>query len=174
MNDKELFAFLQEGNPNSLGNIPEVFDAILKGKISVPMLYTLYQEEDSIVSMRISNLMKRLWRHDSTMILPLVDSFLRDATHLTNPTFRWTLAQIVDEMFLILTEDQRFKLGHEVFRNLSISSDWICLSQSLKACQKLMKKQVGSPDKEVVRQLTLDFRKAVATQAKKVMELYER
>ena len=51
-------------------------------------MYDLYAEEHPIVSMGVSNLMKRLWREDGKLIIPYIGNFIEDANRLKNPTFR--------------------------------------------------------------------------------------
>ena len=89
--------------------------------------------ENRIVSMRVSNILKRLWRTESSYILPIVDQFIKDAKEYKNPTFRWTIAQMFKELFPVLNIDQRIQLLFEIQRNFQLSDDWIMLSQSIDA-----------------------------------------
>jgi hypothetical protein len=90
MNQNELFNILQEGKPNSLGKTLEIYNKIINNQLDVMEVYHLYKIEDRIVSMRVSNILKRLWREDLNYILPIIDQFIVDAKELLNPTFRWT------------------------------------------------------------------------------------
>lgn len=172
MESKILFEFLLEGNANSLGRVLDVMELIHQRQVTPQEVYALYRLEHPIVSMRVSNILKRLWRDDPSMILDLVDLFISDAYSLKNTTFRWTIAQIVDELYSKLSPKQIVSMSEIVFENLTLHDDWICLTQSLKACQKIMKKQISSPDKSIIIHLTKDSRKAVATQANKVLAMY--
>ena len=96
-------------------------------------VYNLYKMENRIVSMRVSNILKRLWRTDSNYILPIVDQFIKDSKEYKNPTFRWTIAQLFKELFPVLNLDQRIQLLFEIQRNFQLSDDWIMLSQSIDA-----------------------------------------
>ena len=167
----ELFSILLEGKPNSLGRLIEVYDWVISGKISVIEIYNLYQFENISVSMRVSNILKRLWRVDPAYILPLIDLFIQDAKKLENPTFRWTIAQIVTELNALLDTKQLKEMSMIVFDNLTISQDWILLAQSLKSCQIIIKKHIGTPDISIINGLTKDPRNAVSSQAKKVLQL---
>lgn len=171
MNKKDLFSMLKEGKPNSLGRLIEVYDCVKSGRINVIDIYNLYQFEDVSVSMRVSNILKRLWRHEPTYILPLIDLFIEDAKKLTNPTFRWTIAQIVTELNALLDNKQLKEMSMIVFENLTISLDWILLAQSLKSCQGIIKNQIATPDISIISGLTKDSRNAVSSQAKKVLQL---
>ena len=133
MNEKELFKILLEGKSNTLGRVLEIYDKILSSQLTVMDVYNLYKMENRIVSMRVSNILKRLWRTESSYILPLVDQFIKDAKEYKNPTFRWTLAQMFKELFPVLNIDQRIQLLFEIQRNFQLSDDWIMLSQSIDA-----------------------------------------
>ena len=61
---------------------------ILNHQIKVDDVYDLYAEEHPIVSMGVSNLMKRLWREDGKLIIPYIGNFIEDANRLRNSTFR--------------------------------------------------------------------------------------
>ena len=133
MNDKELFKILLEGKSNTLGRVLEIYDKILSSQLTVMDVYNLYKMENRIVSMRVSNILKRLWRTDSNYILPIVDQFIKDSKEYKNPTFRWTIAQLFKELFPVLNLDQRIQLLFEIQRNFQLSDDWIMLSQSIDA-----------------------------------------
>ena len=133
MNEKELFKILLEGKSNTLGRVLEIYDKILSSQLTVMDVYNLYKMENRIVSMRVSNILKRLWRTDSSYILPIVDQFIKDAKEYNNPTFRWTLAQLFKELFPVLNLYQRIQLLFEIQRNFQLSDDWIMLSQSIDA-----------------------------------------
>lgn len=133
MNDKELFKILLEGKSNTLGRVLEIYDKILSSQLTVMDVYNLYKMENRIVSMRVSNILKRLWRTDSNYILPIIDQFIKDSKEYKNPTFRWTIAQLFKELFPVLNLDQRIQLLFEIQRNFQLSDDWIMLSQSIDA-----------------------------------------
>ena len=133
MNEKELFKILLEGKSNTLGRVLEIYDKILSSQLTVMDVYNLYKMENRIVSMRVSNILKRLWRTESSYILPIIDQFIKDAKEYKNPTFRWTIAQMFKELFPVLNIDQRIQLLFEIQRNFQLSDDWIMLSQSIDA-----------------------------------------
>ena len=133
MNEKELFKILLEGKSNTLGRVLEIYDKILSSQLTVMDVYNLYKMENRIVSMRVSNILKRLWRTDSNYILPIIDQFIKDSKEYKNPTFRWTIAQLFKELFPVLNLDQRIQLLFEIQRNFQLSDDWIMLSQSIDA-----------------------------------------
>jgi hypothetical protein len=134
--NQEVFIILAEGNPNSLGRLLEVLEFIKTKDFTIEGLLDLYEKEDRYVSMRISNILKRLWREDSKVVITHIDRMINQANSLKNPTFRWTLAQMFDELFLELTAKQKTQLINEIQRNLDLGDDWIMLSQSMKALQK--------------------------------------
>jgi hypothetical protein len=139
--NQEVFTVLSEGNPNSLGRLLEVLEWIKANEFTIEGLFDLYEKEDRYVSMRISNILKRLWREDSIIILTHIDRMINQAKSLKNPTFRWTLAQIYDELFLELSAKQKDQIIKEIQKNLELGEDWIMLSQSMKALQKAIKQK---------------------------------
>ena len=139
--NQEVFTVLSEGNPNSLGRLLEVLEWIKAKEFTIEGLLDLYEKEDRYVSMRVSNILKRLWREDSQTILPHIDRMIDQAKSIKNPTFRWTLAQMYDELFLELTAKQKDQIIKEIQKNLELGEDWIMLSQSMKALQKAIKQK---------------------------------
>ena len=60
MGKQDLFDRFLQGKKNSLGQVHSVLKDILNHRITVNDVYDLYVEENPIVSMGVSNLMKRL------------------------------------------------------------------------------------------------------------------
>ena len=60
MNEKELYKILLEGKSNTLGRLLEIYDKVLSSQLTVMDVYNLYKMENRIVSMRVSNILKRL------------------------------------------------------------------------------------------------------------------
>ena len=169
MNEKELFKILLEGKSNTLGRVLEIYDKILSSKLAVRDVYNLYKMENRIVSMRVSNILKRLWRTDSSYILPIVDQFIKDAKEYKNPTFRWTLAQLFKELFSVLNLDQRIKLLFEIQRNFQLNDDWIMLSQSIDALIFAKNKKLEiSHMTRILDNLASDERKIIQNKLKKL------
>ena len=169
MNEKELFKILLEGKSNTLGRVLEIYDKILSSQLAVMDVYNLYKMENRIVSMRVSNILKRLWRTDSSYILPIVDQFIKDAKEYKNPTFRWTLAQLFKELFPVLNLDQRIKLLFEIQRNFQLNDDWIMLSQSIDALIFAKNKKFEiSHMTRILDNLASDERKIIQKKLKKL------
>ena len=95
------------------------------------MCYDLYPEEHPVVSMRVSNLMKWLWREDGELIIPYIDNFIEDANRLKNPMSRWTIAQLFTECYHLLSDAQKQLLLVKIKGNLMLGNDWIMLAQSM-------------------------------------------
>jgi hypothetical protein len=169
MNDKELFKILLEGKSNTLGRVLEIYDKILSSQLTVMDVYNLYKMENRIVSMRVSNILKRLWRTDSNYILPIVDQIIKDAKEYKNPTFRWTIAQLFKELFPVLNLDQRIQLLFEIQRNFQLSDDWIMLSQSIDALIFAKNKKFAiSHMTTILDNLARDERKIIKEKLKKL------
>jgi len=159
---KDLFEILSEGKPNSLGRVIEVYDEIVNGNVPIIDLYELYFFKDSSVSMRVSNIIKRLWRKNHDYLIEAIDWFIRDANELTNPTFRWTIAQIYKELYDHLSSVQKEQCMNIIVHNLEISNDWILLTQSMDAIIFALRKgkEVHIPQ-SVLNTLEKDDRKVV-------------
>lgn len=172
LTSKEIFLILKEGNQNSLGRLLEIYQLVLDQKLTTIQVYDLYQFEDAIVSMRVSNIIKRLWRLDSMYVLPLIPLFLKDEKNLVNPTFRWTLAQIFKDMYRDLSNEQKSKLIDAIARNLSVGNDWIMLVQSMDALLIAIQKGHPTPviNKEVTK-LAKDSRKVVKSKAEALLKV---
>jgi hypothetical protein len=170
--NQEVFTILAEGNPNSLGRLLEVLEWIKAKEFTIEGLLDFYEKEDRYVSMRISNILKRLWREDSIIILTHIDRMINQAKSLKNPTFRWTLAQMYDELFLELTAKQKDQLINEIQKNLELGDDWIMLSQSMKALQKAIKqKAILNISIQTLSRLKDHQSKVVKSQAIKLISL---
>ena len=169
MNEKELFKILLEGKSNTLGRVLEIYDKVLSSQLTVMDVYNLYKMENRIVSMRVSNILKRLWRTESSYILPIVDQFIKDAKEYKNPTFRWTIAQLFKELFPVLNLDQRIQLLFEIQRNFQLSDDWIMLSQSIDALILAKNKKLEiSHMTRILDNLASDERKIIQNKLKKL------
>jgi hypothetical protein len=174
MNQNELFNILQEGKPNSLGKTLEIYNKIINNQLGVMEVYHLYKIEDRIVSMRVSNILKRLWREDLNYILPIIDQFIVDAKELLNPTFRWTLAQLFKELFKELNDVQKKQLLIEIQRNFQINDDWIMLSQSIDALVFARSKKFEILNINIIiDKLDNDHRVIIQKKVKKLKELFE-
>ncbi len=173
-NQEKLFEILKEGNPNSLGRLLEIYQLVVEKQLSISNIYDLYQFEDVIVSMRVSNILKRLWRLNPEHVLPFIPLFLKDEKRYMNPTFRWTLAQIFKELFTKLTDEDKHSLVNAISRNLTIGNDWIMLAQSMDALVFAKKKGLTIPNllKEL-KVLSKDSRKVVKNKAIALLKLME-
>ena len=179
MSDKQftqgkLFEMLKEGNPNSLGRLLEIFQLIIDNKLSTNNVYDLYQFEDAIVSMRVSNILKRLWRLDPQHVLPLIPLFLKDEIRFINPTFRWTLAQIFKDLYAKLSHEEKPLFIQSIVRNLALGTDWIMLVQSMDALIFAKKKGLPIPPlSKDLKVLSKDSRKVVKNKAIALLKCLE-
>jgi hypothetical protein len=174
LNQSKLFEILKEGNPNSLGRLLEIFQLVIDNKLSINNVYDLYQFEDDIVSMRVSNILKRLWRLDPLHVLTLIPLFLKDEKNLHNPTFRWTLAQIFKDLYVKLSDDEKFQFIQSISRNLTLGNDWIMLVQSMDALIFAKKKGHPIPSfSKALDVLSKDARKVVKNKAVALLKSLE-
>lgn len=133
MLDRSPFAeMLRGGHPNSLGRTVEVVEAVLADPTQLEQLYGCYFDGDETVRLRTSNAMKRLWRQQPDWFRPYFDRFYGEVAGLTQPSTRWTLAQMALELAPLFNDAQRQRAAAVLKDNLTAYDDWIVLSQTLK------------------------------------------
>ena len=69
---------LTGGHPNSLGNTIEVVEEVFENHELFDELFNCYFSDDEVVRLRTSNAMKRVCKHDKTMLVPYIDRFLTE------------------------------------------------------------------------------------------------
>jgi hypothetical protein len=168
---------LAGGHPNSLGRTIEVVDLILADPARLEQLYQCYFSPDEVVRLRTSNAFKRIWREHPDWLVPFFDRFLSDISQITQPSTRWTVAQMFHELNDLLTPDQRRAAVAVVQRSLTESDDWIVLNNALEALAAWAKNDPALKawlEPHAVR-LAGDARKSVAGRAARVIKaLYQR
>jgi hypothetical protein len=168
---------LTGGHPNSLGRTLEVVEIILADPDQLGQLYQCYFSSDEVVRLRTSNAFKRIWREHPDWLVPYFDRFLAEISQITQPSTRWTVAQMFYELDSLLTPDQRRAAIAVVQRSLTESDDWIVLNNALEALAAWAKNDPALKAwlEPHAARLAGDARKSVAGRAARVIRaLYQR
>ncbi|MDX1992245.1 MAG: hypothetical protein SF029_07640 [bacterium] len=129
---RDLFeAMLTGGHPNSLGRTVEVVDMILAEPPLLEALYQCYFSEDAVVRLRVSSSMKRICHAHPDWLVPYVDRLLTEISQINQASTQWTLAQLFGELVDHLTTEQHRRALAVMQNNLTTSSDWIVINQTL-------------------------------------------
>lgn len=163
---------LRGGHPNSLGRTVEVVEAVLAAPAQLDQLYGCYFDGDETVRLRTSNAMKRLWRQQPDWFRPYLDRFYEEVAALTQPSTRWTLAQMALELAPLFTDAQRQRAIMVLKDNLTQYDDWIVLSQTLKALEAWAETDADLREwlAPQLERLAADPRKSVAAPAAKLLK----
>jgi transcription elongation factor GreA-like protein len=172
MADRNPFAnMLTGGHPNSLGRTVEVVELVLADPAQLEQLYQCYFDADEVVRLRTSNAVKRLWRQHPEWLVPYLDRFLTEVAQIDQPSARWTLAQMVDELDDHLSEAQQAQAVEVLKRNLAESDDWIVISNTLQTLAKWAGQDADLRDwlRPQLMHFTTDPRKSVKGRAHKLL-----
>ncbi|MCI4671267.1 MAG: hypothetical protein MRZ79_24215 [Bacteroidia bacterium] len=168
----ELHSFeemLTGGHPNSLGRTVEVVELVLENDNLFTELFNCYFSKDEVVRLRVSNAMKRLAKERKDLLLPYIDRFIGEISHIDQASTQWTLSQLFLLLEKDLSENQRQNALGIMKRNLEIHQDWIVLSQTMETLGKWAAKDsdLGLWLLPHLDRLELDERKSVSKKASK-------
>lgn len=124
---------LMGGHPNSLGRTLEVVNVVLNDKQRFDDLYMCWHSDDEVVRLRVSNAMKRVMREHPDWLVPYIDRFIEDISHINQPSTQWTLAQLFRGLDNHMSDRQRAAAIQIVQRNLENNQDWIVQNTSMQA-----------------------------------------
>ena len=167
---------LTGGHPNSLGATVEIVEEVLADRSRLEELFNCYWSEDETVRLRVSNAMKRIAAAEHDWLLPYLDRLLKDVSLIDQPSAQWTLSQL----FLTYTRDlddrQRAKATEIMRRNLTESTDWIVLTQTMNTLTRWATKDnsIGKWLRPRLEELSQDERKSVRGRAVKMIALLSR
>lgn len=123
---------LMGGHPNSLGNTVEIVEEVLSQPELFDCLFQCYFSLDEVVRLRVSNAMKRICAVNKGLLLPYIDTFLKDIAAIDQASTQWTLAQLFLSLEQELTATQIGEAIVIMQRNITLYQDWIVLNQTLK------------------------------------------
>ena len=130
---------LTGGHPNSLGETVSVAEDVLQdsSRQLFNELCRTYSSDDEVVRLRVSSALKRICglHRDSLSVntqpkpewlLERFDWLIHDiGWNLDQPSAKWSIAQIVQELRTKITEKQRNEAIELLKHNLETESDWI-------------------------------------------------
>jgi len=166
---KELFVEMLRGNTNSLGRTEEVVAVILKNPQRVNELFDGFYQDDEWVRLRVNSALKRLWRHDKTLVQPFVTRWTKEVAHIEQPSINWTFAQLVEECPELFTDKEIDSALSTIKQYLTHSSDWIVLNSSIQTLSKRAKDDTALRTwlMPQLKKLTTHDKKSVAGRARK-------
>lgn len=124
-------AMLTGGHPNSLGRTVEVVEQVMRYPERFEELFQCYFSADEVVRLRTSSAIKRIWREQPQKVVPYVDRFLSEVSTIDQPSTQWTFAQLFAELDAHITSNQRTRAITILQHNLTQTSDWIVLINTL-------------------------------------------
>jgi len=127
----EPFVEMLRGATNTLGRTEEVVEIVVADPARVGEVFELYFQDDEWVRLRASSSLKRLWRHDASMVAPFVDRWIGEVAAIDQPSVQWTFAQLLDECAELLSAAQAAAATEHVKRYLEESDDWIVVNSSI-------------------------------------------
>jgi hypothetical protein len=177
---------LTGGHPNSLGETVPVAEDVLKDS-SKQLFYELcntYNSEDEVVRLRVSSALKRvcgLHRNSvSASVQPkpewIIDRFdwlINDiGWSLDQPSAKWTIAQIIQELQNKISEEQRHEAIKLLKNNLETESDWIVLNTTADTLADFAVNDVSIKKWLVteLKRMKTDKRKSVSSKATKLLK----
>lgn len=180
---------LTGGHPNSLGETVSVAEDVLKdsSKQLFNELCNTYTSEDEVVRLRVSSALKRVCglHRDSLSasvqpkpewILDRFDWLIKDiGWSLDQPSAKWTIAQIIQELQNKISKEQRNKAIKLLKNNLETESDWIVQTMTASTLADLAVNDVATKRWLVPRlkRMKTDKRKTVSSKAAKLLKKLE-
>ncbi len=164
---------LTGGHPNSLGNTIEVVEEVFENHELFDELFNCYFSDDQVVRLRTSNAMKRVCKHDKTILVPYIDRFLTEIAAIDQASTQWTLANLFQLLQKEMNETQIESAKEIMKQNLANHNDWIVLNSSMDTLGKWSKKDsvLKSWIAPHLKRLSKDARKSVSGRANKILAL---
>jgi hypothetical protein len=166
---------LTGGHPNSLGNTIEVAEEVFENHELFDELFNCYFSDDEVVRLRTSNAMKRVCKHDKTILIPYIDRFLTEIAAIDQASTQWTLANLFQLLQKEMTEDQIASAKEIMKLNLAYHNDWIVLNSTMDTLGKWSKIDTGLKSwiAPHLKRLSKDARKSVSGRANKILTLLD-
>ena len=160
---------LRGGNPRSLGRAAEVVALALRSPARLAELLDSLASDDEIVRMRAADALEKVVRARPDLGAPHVERLLTDVAAIDQPSVRWHLAQILDNV--ALTPAQRERAVAILRANLAASDDWIVVNETMTTLAAFARDDpaLRRELRPILRRRTGDGRHAVATRATKLL-----
>lgn len=182
---KSIEERLSGGHPNSLGETVAVAEDVLRddSRRLFDELCGTYSSDDEVVRLRVSSALKRVCGLHRESISPslqpklewVIDRFdwlIGDiGWSLDQPSAKWAIAQIVQELRGKLTEQQCAKAIELLKHNLETESDWIvqCMTADTLADFAVSDAEVKNWLIPKLKKMQTDQRKSVSKKAEKLL-----
>ena len=162
---------LAMGKPNSLGNTLKIVKIVESDPRMFPQLLKLLLHKDSIVAMRAMNGTKRLMRADKNFFDPQKESLIKVYSKTKHNVVKLGLITLYFDFIKEFSASELKRIKTLTLKWVEESDDWMILAQGLKLLEKLAKidPTIRREVIAVAKKLQKDYRKAVATKAKKVL-----
>lgn len=173
------------GHHNSLGNTVAVTEDVLADDSQKLMdeLCECYKSEDDVVRMRVSSALKRIaGLHPESIsteprpewVMSRFDWLIDDiGRNLDQPSAKWSIAQMVMQLDVRLTKEQRARAVELLRHNLKAEDDWIVICATAQTLASVVLKHKDSNLKKWLiphlKKMTKDARKSVAAKAEKLL-----
>ena len=163
---------LSKGKQNSLGETLKVVEHIQNNIKEIDKLFLCFFSNNSLVAMRAMNATKRIIKGDNHIFVENKKRFIDEFSESEHNVVKLGLITIYYD-FISYFDDKEYKVISKNAMNwVENSKDWMILAQGLKLLEKLSNSDeiLKSNVISIARQLKNDERKAVRSQAQKILK----
>ena len=163
---------LSKGKQNSLGKTLKVVEHIQNNIKEIDKLFLCFFSNNSLVAMRAMNATKRIIKSDNHIFVENKKRFIDEFSESEHNVVKLGLITIYYD-FISYFDDKEYKVISKNAMNwVENSKDWMILAQGLKLLEKLSNSDeiLKSNVISIARQLKNDERKAVRSQAQKILK----
>ena len=163
---------LSKGKQNSLGETLKVVEHIQNNIKEIDKLFLCFFSNNSLVAMRAMNATKRIIKGDNHIFVENKKRFIDEFSESEHNVVKLGLITIYYD-FISYFDDKEYKvISKNAMSWVENSKDWMILAQGLKLLKKLSNSDEILKSKVIsfARQLKNDERKAVRSQAQKILK----
>ena len=163
---------LSKGKQNSLGKTLKVVEHIQNNIKEIDKLFLCFFSNNSLVAMRAMNATKRIIKGDNHIFVENKKRFIDEFSESEHNVVKLGLITIYYD-FISYFDDKECKvISKNAMSWVENSKDWMILAQGLKLLEKLSNSDeiLKSNVISIARQLKNDERKAVRSQAQKILK----
>ena len=166
---ESLTEMLKGGHPNSLGRADEVVEIVLADRARLDELFAGLGDSDELVRMRVGDALEKVCAERPEWFVTRVERLLCEVGEIEQPSVQWHLAQMLQHLRPELSDDQAARATELLKRNLTGSSDWIVLNNTMDALAESAESDPALAEwlRGELEALSRDRRKAVAKRASK-------
>ena len=163
---------LSKGKQNSLGKTLKVVEHIQNNIKEIDKLFLCFFSNNSLVAMRAMKATKRIIKGDNHIFVENKKRFIDEFSESEHNVVKLGLITIYYD-FISYFDDKEYKvISKNAMSWVENSKDWMILAQGLKLLEKLSNSDeiLKSNVISIARQLKNDERKAVRSQAQKILK----